>query len=74
VDLTRRRRATGQRVDDRDLRDGARRPRRREVRRQDCEDYGQHYDDPRKGEHADEVMRALFETRSIGQPTGETDD
>ena len=31
-------------------------------------------DEPREGEHTDEVMRALFETRTIGQPTGETND
>ena len=40
----------------------------------DGEDHGEDDDEPRKCEHADEVMRALFEARTIGQPAGEADD
>src|ERR1039458_2076726 len=74
MDLSRWRRTSGQRMYAHDLRHGSRRTRRREVRRQNGEHHGQEYDDPRKGEHADEVMRALFETRTIRQPTRETHD
>ena len=74
VDLTRRRRSARQRLDDRHLGDRPRRTGRREVGRDDREHHGGDHDGPREREHADDVVRALLETRTVGEPDDEPED
>jgi len=74
VDLTRRCRSTGQCLDDRHLGDCTRRTGGREERRDDRKHHRRGDHGPREREHSDDVVRALFEARPVGEPDDEPED
>ena len=74
VDLARRRRSARQRLDDRHLGDRPRRAGRREEGRDDREHHRGDDHGPREREHADDVVRALLEARTVGEPDDEPED
>ena len=68
VDLPRRRRAPGQGRDDGDLGDGAGGPIGGKEGRGDGKHQRRHDDQPRQGEHGNDVMCALLVVRAVRQP------